>query len=152
MTELKPLLVKTWLKSLPLSGRSKGHIRGLMRCLFDFAMLLEVITIQRNPMELVRLENSTKREREPRVLTVEEFRRLLEQVEEEPFRTMLVAAMCLGLRCSELLALRWEDFKMGGLRLGGPHALSPKVDCGGKSGYGEDEVFAGTYATRSRSG
>jgi integrase len=60
----------------------------------------------RNPMELVRIEGATKREAEPTVLTVDEFHKLLEKIDEEPFRTMLLTAMCLGLRCSELLGLK----------------------------------------------
>jgi integrase len=108
--EVKPALVRTWLKGLPLAPRSKGHIRCLMHVLFDFSMLWEFVDVQRNPMELVRLEGSTKRTREPRVLTVEEFQNLLQHVDEEPFRTMLLTAMCLGLGCSELLGLKWSDF------------------------------------------
>lgn len=29
---------------------------------------------------------------------------------EEPYRTMVIIAMCLGLRVSEILALKWPDF------------------------------------------
>ena len=29
---------------------------------------------------------------------------------DEPFQTMVVIAMCLGLRVSEILALQWSDF------------------------------------------
>jgi len=41
-------------------------------------------------------------------LTVEEFQRLLAQLE-EPFRTMAFVCACLGLRISECLALRRSD-------------------------------------------
>ena len=61
-------------------------------------------------MELVTIQGSTKRQEEPRVLTREQFHKLLEQIDEEPFRTMVLMDMCLGLRCSELLALKWLDF------------------------------------------
>ena len=115
VSQVKPGAVRRWLRGLPLAGKSKGHIRCLMRQLFEFAMLWEIIRVQRNPMELVRIENTTKREHEPRVLTVEEFHRLLEQIEEEPFRTMLLTAICLGLRCSELLGLQWGDIDWGAL-------------------------------------
>src|SRR5207245_123420 len=36
---------------------------------------------------------------------------------EEPFRTMLLVAMCLGLRCSEILGLRWSDIDWDGLTI-----------------------------------
>src|SRR5262249_7588255 len=42
-------------------------------------------------------------------LTQEEFHSLLQNIE-EPFRTMVLLDMCLGLRCSELMALKWSDF------------------------------------------
>jgi len=63
-----------------------------MQVLFDSSKLWEFVDVQRNPMELVRLEGSTKRTREPRVLTVEEFQNPLQHVDEEPFRTMLLTA------------------------------------------------------------
>jgi len=106
----KPYVVRQWLRGLPLASKTKGHLRNLMRRLFDCAMLWELLELNRNPMSLVRIEGATKRQHEPRVLTIEEFHKLLEHVQEEPFRTMLLVAMCLGLRCSELLGLKWSDF------------------------------------------
>jgi len=113
----KPYEIRQWLKDLPLANKTKGHIRNLMRRLFDCAMLWEILDLQRNPMELVRIEGATKREQEPRVLTAEEFQRLLENVTDEPFRTMLLVAMCLGLRCSEILGLKWSDIDWDGLTI-----------------------------------
>jgi integrase len=61
-------------------------------------------------------ESSSKRQREPGALSVDEFRKLLEYIP-EPFRTMCIVAMCLGLRVSEILGLRWNDIDWEGLRL-----------------------------------
>jgi integrase len=47
---------------------------------------------------------------------VEEFRKLLEHVP-EPFRTMCIVAICLGMRVSEILGLKWKDIDWEGLRL-----------------------------------
>ena len=44
------------------------------------------------------------------VLNAEEFNRLLKEIDAEPFRTMVLTAVCLGLRVSELAALQWGDF------------------------------------------
>jgi hypothetical protein len=52
--EVKPAVVRQWLRDLSLAPKSNGHLRGLMRRLFDFAMLWEIIEVQRNPIELVR--------------------------------------------------------------------------------------------------
>ena len=59
-------------------------------------------------------ENSTLRE--PKALSVDEFRKVLTAIP-EPFRTMCIVAMCLGLRVGEILGLRWHDIDWDGLRL-----------------------------------
>jgi integrase len=59
-------------------------------------------------MSLVRVKNGSKRKREPTILSVDEFQKLLEHIP-EPFRTMCVIAMCMGLRVSEILGLKWCD-------------------------------------------
>ena len=51
----------------------------------------------------------SKREKEPRVLTLPECHRLLAELE-EPYRTMVALSIATGLRCSELFALKWGDF------------------------------------------
>ena len=79
-------------------------------------MRWELIPYQHNPMSLVRVKDSSKRQRQPKALSVEEFRKLLEHIP-EPFRTMCIVAMCLGLRISEILGLKWNDVDWEGLRL-----------------------------------
>jgi len=108
--KVKPLLVEEWLMNLVLAPKSKAHVRSIMHILFNWAMKWEFIDIDRmNPMSLVRVEGSSKRLREPKILTVNEFRVLLDQLK-EPFRTMCIVAACLGLRASELVGLQWGDF------------------------------------------
>jgi integrase len=46
-------------------------------------------------------------------LNTDQFRILLATVPSEPLRTMLIVAVCLGLRMRELTCLRWEDFAAG---------------------------------------
>ncbi len=109
ITSVKPVAVEQWLKELTLAPKSRAHVRSLMGNLFNCAMRWELLEINDNPMRLVRVKDSSKRLREPRPLTVEEFSRLLLHVP-EPFRTMCIVAMCLGLRVSEVLGLQWSDF------------------------------------------
>ena len=116
MEQIKPLLVEDWLKKLDLAPKSKSHLKNLMRVLFNAAMRWDLIPYQHNPMSLVRVKDSSKRQRQPKALSVEEFRKLLEHVP-EPFRTMCIVAMCLGLRVSEILGLKWKDIDWEGLRL-----------------------------------
>jgi integrase len=105
---VKPADVKDWLDSLALAPKSRVHIRWLMAKLFDCAMLWEMMPVQRNPLSVFKLKDSSKRQREPRILTAPEFSRLL-LVLVEPFRTMAVVAGCLGLRFCEVAALQWGD-------------------------------------------
>ncbi len=69
-----------------------------------------------NPISLVRVEGSSKHLRQPRILSVKEFRLLLEQLK-EPIRTMCIVAACLGLRASEVVGLQWGDFDWKNLQV-----------------------------------
>jgi integrase len=108
LTELQARPVELWLQSVPLSPKSKVHIRGLIRALWEYAMWHGDVPVQRNPMELVTIRGATKRKRHPRSLTVEEFRAFLRELE-EPIRTIALVCVCFGLRISECLALKWSD-------------------------------------------
>jgi integrase len=81
-----------------------------MHRIFDCAMLWEYLPPDRNPMSLVRIEGSSKRRTKPRILTPEEFTILIASVDREPCHTTVILALCTGVRCSELVALRWSDF------------------------------------------
>ena len=54
--------------------------------------------------------------RKARSLTVEQFHALLKELH-EPFDTLALLSVCLGLRVSEALALKWEDVDWIGSRL-----------------------------------
>jgi integrase len=105
---VQPRPVELWLRELPLSPKSKTHVRSLMHGLVEFAMFAGIIEIGRNPISLVQNKGASKRVRKARSLTVEQFRALLADLH-EPFATMALVCVCLGLRISEALALRWSD-------------------------------------------
>ena len=77
-----------------------------MHCLFDKAMLWELLDVQRNPMELVEVKGISKRRKRPCVLQVQDEWRILDELV-QPYRTMVLIALCFGLRISEILGLRW---------------------------------------------
>jgi len=52
----------------------------------------------------------------PRVLTPDQFQSLLPLIR-EPYPTMVLVAGCLGLRVSEIMALKWADFDFEALTL-----------------------------------
>ena len=108
LNEVQARPVELWLRTLALAPKSKAHIRGVLSLLWDYAMWRGEVPTQRNPMELVTIRGATKRKRQPRSLTVDEFR-LFAQNLAEPFHTIALLCVCLGLRISECLALRWSD-------------------------------------------
>ena len=118
ITALQARPVELWLESLSKAPKSKVHVRGLIRALWEHAMWRGDVPVQRNPMELVTIKDATKRSRQPRSLTVDEFQKFAEQLE-EPFRTIALVCVCFGLRISECLALKWcdVDWLQGRLRV-----------------------------------
>jgi integrase len=108
ISDVQPRVVELWLRQLDLSPKSRSHVRNLLRVLMDFAMWSGVVEVSRNPIDLVAVRGVTKRIRQPRNLTVEQFQKLSSELK-EPFKIMALVSVCLGLRVSELLALKWKD-------------------------------------------
>lgn len=100
--------VELWLETLDLSPRSRSLVRGVLGCLWDYAQWRGDVPMQRNPMQLVTVKGCSKRTREPRSLTVEEFQQFAAKLG-QPFDTIAKLSVCLGLRISEALALKWSD-------------------------------------------
>ena len=114
MAEMRPMMIEDWLKHLTLAPKTKSHIRGLLRSIFQAAARWELVI--GNPISLVRVKDATKRLSQPIVITAEQFRRIQGLVP-EPYKTMVTIAGCLGLRVSEIVGLRWEDFDFDAGRL-----------------------------------
>ncbi len=108
--------VKQWLDSLPFGAASKARARNMLSKLLDLAMLWEYIPVGRNPMELVRVKGSTKRQKRVTVISPEQFRALVHELP-EPYSLMALLCGALGLRVSEVLGLKWADidFEQGTL-------------------------------------
>jgi integrase len=108
ISEVQPRPIELWLRELSLSPKSKSHVRGMLHLLMEFAMWSGALEISRNPIDLVVVKGATKRTRQPRSLTVDEFRKFVQHLA-EPFRTIALLCVCFGLRISECLALKWCD-------------------------------------------
>jgi len=131
--------VEKWFEGLDLAPKTKGNIKALMNRLFECAMKWGLYPIVRNPMELVEIKGRTKRQRRRRVLTYEEFSHLLGFLR-QPYRTMVLVAQCLGLRVSEVMALKWSDFDFERLTLRVERGIvGGRVD-DVKSEYSEDDL------------
>jgi integrase len=115
-----PMAVEQWIKGLmtiprkkedkprPLAPKSKAHTKAVFHRLFECAMRWQYLEIQRNPMSLIELHGSSRRTRKIVLITTEQYRKLLPLLSNH-CRVMVILAMCLGLRVSEILGLRWED-------------------------------------------
>ena len=66
------------------------------------------VPAERNPMTLVTVRGATKRTNAQRSLRLEELQKFVLELP-EPVRTMALLCLCLGLRISECLALKWAD-------------------------------------------
>ena len=120
--DLRPRDVQLWLESLPLAGKTRGHLRSLLHGLYDFAMWSSLVAVQQNPISLVRVRGASKRVKAPQPITPEQFRAMAKRLD-DPYRLMATVQACLGLRVSELLGLRWQDVDWLGATLTIENAL-----------------------------
>jgi integrase len=123
-----PMAVEQWIKGLmttprkedekprPLAPKTKGHTKAVFHRLFECAMRWRYLEVQRNPMSLIELHGSSKRTRKIVLVTTEQYQKLLLLLPQH-CRVMVTLAMCLGLRVSEILGLRWEDVDLEGATL-----------------------------------
>ena len=119
LTEIKTVAVEKWLRGLmrkprkdrdgkevpvrPMARATKAKIRNIMHVLFEHAIRYEFA--ERNPITQVR--QSSKRERTPEILTVEEFAAIFGKL--KPRRALVMTGAGAGLRRSELMVLKWGD-------------------------------------------
>jgi integrase len=139
LSKVRPIHIQEWLKQLDAAPRYKSKIKALIHRLFEKAMLWELLEVQRNPLELVEIRGISKRRKRPLVLTLEQYFAVLAQLP-EPYRTMVIVAQCLGLRVSEILALKWQDVDFDNLKM----RVTRKVVNGRvstvKTEYSEDDL------------
>jgi integrase len=139
VSKITAAAVDGWFKELTQSPLTKAHIKALFFRLFEKAMLWEVIPVQRNPMELVEIKGSTKRRKKPLVLTPDQCVAVLNALA-QPHRTMILVAICTGLRVSEILALKWEDFDFKKLSVRVSRAVVRGIVDAVKTAYSEDDL------------
>jgi integrase len=116
ISRMKPMKIQEWLKGLDLAPKTKGHIKAVMHRLFEKAMLWELVEWQRNPMQLVEIKGISKRRKRPVILTVDQFFLGFELVP-QPYRTMVMLAICSGVRAEEVLAIEKPDIHFEKLSL-----------------------------------
>jgi integrase len=85
--------------------------------------------------ELLKIKTVIKGTRKPLVLTIKQYQAFAAQLS-DLHRTMVVAAMCSGMRVSEVLALRWDqlDFAAGVMSVQQPAVNSGITQAEGSDG------------------
>jgi integrase len=99
----------------PASKKTKLHVKAFLHLLFESAMKWKIIPMQRNPLKgrLVKIHGRKKRVRPANIITRDQWIALTTTVDLcSHVRTIIFIAMLLGLRASEILGLRWNDFDM----------------------------------------
>ena len=139
LSQVRPMFVQEWLDNITLTAKTKGKIKALMHRLFERAMFWELIPMERNPMALVEIPGSSRRSKQPIILTLDQYFAVL-QLLPEPYRTMVVVAQCLGLRVSEILALQWPDINFAELTMRVTRAVVDGVVDEVKTEYSEDDL------------
>jgi integrase len=90
-------------------------------------MFWELVPLARNPIGLVEIRGVSKRRKTPFIPTVQQYHAVVGQFE-GPYKQMVQVAMCLGLRVSEVLELKWSDFDFENLTLQGCAGSGPRSD------------------------
>lgn len=139
LSEVRPMFVQEWLDGVDLSQTTKAKIKAVMHRLFEKAMFWELREIGRNPMALVEVPGASRRQRRPIILSAEQYFAVLDLLP-EPYRTMVIVAQCLGLRVSEILALKWSDIHFDQLTMRVTRAVVDGVVDDVKTEYSEDDL------------
>lgn len=110
LQDVTPLGVLNWLGELgELAATTKAAIRATMSKCFQLAALHGYIpAMERNPMSVVSIKGTNKREKQLVSLTPAQFKGLVSALP-SPLNVMVLLAGSLGLRVGELLAIHWGD-------------------------------------------
>jgi len=106
LDDVKAVAVEKWLRSLELAPGSKAKVRNHLSALFNHAIRHELYT-RENPIRTVR--QSATRQRDPDVLTINELKKIVQNIDAQAVRVMVLTAAASALRRSELRGLKWAD-------------------------------------------
>ncbi len=147
---IKPALGRIRLKNL-----NALHLQSFYRCRLDsglsgstvqkihhvlhkaLAQAVKWDLIPRNPAGAVKAPSPSKKEMHP--LSADEARRLLEAARGDRFEALYVLAVYTGMRCGELLGLKWEDIDLENRTIRVRRTLT-RTENGKKLGLGEPKT------------
>jgi integrase len=115
LDDVKSVAVEKWLRSLShLAPGTRAKIRNHMSALFSHAIRHELFFPREGINPLSRVRQGAGRVREPDVLTLSEIRSILDRIEPQAIKMMVVVAAASGLRRSEIRGLKWMDCDLAG--------------------------------------
>jgi integrase len=129
LSEIKSMKVENWLKGLkrkdgkPASPAYRAKIRNIMSAVFSHAIRNEWAST--NPIKAVR--TSSKRLRDPDILTPEEFRALFAGLKQRE-RVLVLLVGATALRRGELIGLRWNDLDLKNQLVNVTHSIFRNVE------------------------
>ncbi len=109
LDDVKSVAVEKWLRSLDLAPASKAKIRNHLSALFSHCIRHELYS-KLNPIAPVR--QSAVRQRDPDILTLDEMRSILCNIEPPAIKMMVAVASASALRRSEVRGLKWADLDL----------------------------------------
>ena len=122
LEDIRPHALELWLKEMKLAPKTKGNIKTIVSSVFACAMRWEMLSVGVNPVSLARIKGVSKRKKKRASLTIELVHASIAAIKPVPrgivdvemIRTMVYLAVCLGLSCSEMAGLIWNDFDFVG--------------------------------------
>jgi integrase len=106
ITDVTPVDVERWLRSLPYAPSTKSKLRNQLSALYSHAIRHRLFD-GANPIATVR--QGSKRLRDPDILTLGEMLVILHGLTDPMHRIAVLIAAVTGLRRSEIRGLRWGD-------------------------------------------
>jgi integrase len=109
LDDVKSVAVEKWLRGLALAPASKAKIRNHMSALFSHCIRNELYG-KLNPIASVR--QSAVRQHDPDILTLDEIRSIINNIQQPAIQIMVATAAASALRRSEVRGLKWADLDL----------------------------------------
>lgn len=106
LNQVTHLQIQEYINSLNTSDSSLRKFRSLLNQTFEYAIKNNLI--RTNPAKGIIIPIQDKSER-IRVLTKDQQKDYIKALEPEPTKLLYLTALFTGLRCGELLALKWKN-------------------------------------------
>lgn len=111
---LNAAALQSYANKLKIQGYSKSHLTGIlnvMQSALNYAVE-PLKYINQNPMLIVKYPKIEKKPKEKIILTIDEFKKIINRFSPSRFYIPLMLGFYTGLRISEAFALTWDDIDL----------------------------------------